>query len=127
MKTPTQHFISHFGLTFLVLLAALFWAAGCAGIVGHSDPLAGWKVDVLYQPDQAIIDDYLGYIHNLPSKDRNTVCSPSFLVDGAGRHAIDVEIIIAGKNASWHYAFIYDSNNKRISVTKFGYTRYQQG
>ena len=124
MKTPVIHFICRFGLTCLLLFFALLWTVGCA--TWRSDPLTGWKVDLHYQPDQAIVNDYQDYFRHLPANEGNDVGLPLYLSDGTGRHAINVEVFVKG-NASWHYAFIYDSNNKRVSVTKYGYSRYQQG
>ncbi len=46
------------------------------------------------------------------------------LEDGTGQHAVSIEIFEKHKNASWHYVLIYDKENKRMRVIKYGYTRY---
>jgi len=125
MKIPVRHFISRFGLTFLVLFAAIFCVAGCAGVVGHSDPLAGWHVCSSAETqkiDKFIKADYQSFFQTL---EENNIIGPSFLLqDGKGQHALEVEVTPIGKNASWHYALIYDENNRRIKTIKHNYTRY---
>ena len=127
MKTHARHFIKRFGSVLLVLIVAPLWLAGCAGMLDQSDPPAGWKVDFRNQPDQAVVKDYRDYIQHQPSNVKDNVGPIGYLTDAAGRHAVDVEIFVPGKNALWHYFLIYDSNNKRVSVTKYGYARFQQG
>ena len=127
MKAPVKHFISRFGLTCLALFFTLLWTGGCA--TWRSDPLAGWKVDFQHEPDRAVLSDYQQYMQQL-LLNKNLYANPDialYLSDGTGRHAINVEVFVKGKNASWHYAIIYDNNNRRVSVTKFGYSRYQRG
>jgi hypothetical protein len=110
--------------TFGILSAALIWSVGCAGFSNHSDSLAGWKADLNHQPDPAILKDCQDYIQHQPSNIRDNVGPIGYLTDGAVRHAVDVEIFVPGKNALWHYFLIYDTNNKRIKVIKYGYTRF---
>jgi len=122
MKTPAGYFINHLGLTFLVLAVALFWTAGCAT---HSDPLAGWHLCSnadTQKIDQFIKADYQSFFQSL--RERNMIGPYFLLEDGKGHHALEVEVTPIGKNASWHYALIYDENNRRIKTVKYNYTRY---
>jgi len=88
--------------------------------------LAGWKV-LLGQNgenlDKAIKPDYQDYIQKVHPKE--DVGSIFLLEDGTGQHAVSIEIFIKGENASWQYALIYDKDDKRIKVIKYGYRRYE--
>jgi len=66
--------------------------------------------------------DYQDYMQKLPPKKRERVSFVNTLEDGNGQHAIVVEMWVTG-NTSWHYALIYDKDNKRIKVVKYGYSR----
>jgi len=123
MKMPVKKFISRFGLTFFVLVAALFWVAGCASLVPcNPDPLAGWKVlttGEARQLNQSIKDDSQKYIHTLPSDDQNGLTESSlwYYEDGTGQHAVRFE---TGKHGtSWAHVLIYDKDNKRTKVIKY--------
>ncbi len=110
-----------------ILLAALVWTAGCIPFVHHSDPLAGWKV--LFSQDsnkldKAIRDDYQDYIQKMSPKQRNHVGPIQLFEDGTGQHAVKFEVFENNTNASWQHVLIYDKENKRIKVIKYGYTRY---
>jgi hypothetical protein len=108
--------------TFCILLAAIVWIVGC---VSTTNPLPAWKADLDENPNQTIVKDYQDYIQKLPPKERNYIGPVFYLEDGTGQHAISVEVFVKGKNASWHYAIIYDKENKRVKVIKYGYARYQ--
>jgi hypothetical protein len=124
MKTPVRHFINRFGLTFLVLLAALFWAAGCA--TRTPDPLAGWRFSSLnnLHSNKAITDDYQDYIQKLPSKKRQFVGAVDFFEDGMGQHAVDIKMGVDG--TWWEHVLIYDKENKRIKVVRYADGKYSQ-
>jgi hypothetical protein len=107
-----------------LLLTIIALLTGCAGLVHHPDPLAGWKVDFDHQPDRAIVKDYQGFIQKLPPDQRGYNVGPiQFYEDGTGRHAIGFEVFV-GTYTSWHYLLIYDTENKRAKVIKYGHTRY---
>jgi hypothetical protein len=108
--------------TFCILLAALVWAAGCASRT--PDPLVGWKVDFDHQPDQAIVKDYQDFIQKLPAKERDYVGTTDFVEDGTGQHAVSIEVFSNHTNAAWRYALIYNKENKRIKVIKYGFRRF---
>ncbi|HSY75055.1 MAG TPA: hypothetical protein VK810_06270 [Dongiaceae bacterium] len=110
----------------LALCAMIFSGCSCSTPKPTPDPLAGWQKDYTPDPsDQIIEKDYQDYIQKLPPEERNYVGPVFYFKDGTGQHAVDVQVSLKGKNASWHYAFIYDKENKRIKVIKYGYTRYQ--
>jgi hypothetical protein len=124
MKTLIKYSIKHFGLVFLVLSAVVIWSAGCAGIVHDPDPLAGWHFYSRVKVPKAITDDYQDYIQQLPPEERNYVGDISFFEDGAGQHAVSIQIYAHDKPAYWRYALIYDKENRRIKVIKYDYSRY---
>ena len=89
----------------------------------HSDPLAGWKVDLDHDPDQAILNDYQAYINDLAPKLKNGVGPMQYLEDGSGQHAI--LIAIAQNGTDWGHVLIYDKNNKRIKIIKYVMGHYR--
>jgi hypothetical protein len=107
---------------------------GCSSSKPTPDPLAGWTSrgfdDYLpslqrhhYQLDKAITDDYQDFI-----KKNNLILSGAitgFYEDGTGQHAVEFIAFPHGENATWNYVLIYDKENQRIKVIKYGYTRYQ--
>ncbi|HEX3856071.1 MAG TPA: hypothetical protein VHY30_02105 [Verrucomicrobiae bacterium] len=128
MKIQTKSPIKHFGYFRIILpifLAVFIGVVGCA--TQEPNPLAGWHFSSLdnLHSNKAIMDDFQDYIQKLPPKERNYVGSVFYFEDGTGQHAIDVEIFVKGQNASWHYAIIYDKENKRVKAIKYGYSRYQ--
>jgi hypothetical protein len=110
-------------LLFYILLAVFVSVVGCTE-KPVSVPLAGWKVDVHEQPSQAVMKDYQDYIQTLPPNEKNYIGPFSYLEDGTGQHAIDVEIFVKGEYASWHYAIIYDKHDTRVKVVRYGYAKY---
>ena len=112
--------IKNFWLIFMVLLTSLFWNAGC---VTQPDPLAGWKRLGFNSPNKAITDDYQDYIqqHNM----RGYAGPIQFFEDGTGQHVVEFEVFEHKRNVSWQYAIIYDKENKRIKVVKYGWRSYQ--
>jgi hypothetical protein len=123
MKTLITNFAKCSWLIILILVAALFWTAGCA--TQKPDPLAGWKLSYSQNPKDLgpeIMADYQDYIQKLSPKDRGHISYSGAFEDGTGQHAISIEIYVTG-NTSWHYALIYNKENKRIMVIKYGYSR----
>ena len=119
LKNPSKHF----RLISPILLAVLVCTAGCA--TQKPNPLAGWKFCFSQDPKNlgpAIMADYQDYIQKLSPKDRSHIGGFNTFEDGTGQHAIMIEIFVTG-NTSWHDALIYDKENKRIKVIKYGYRR----
>lgn len=122
MKTSIKQLINHFGLTFLVMLTAFVWAVGCAGLGHHPDPLAGWKVDFHYPPNQTIVNDYQDYIQKLPPGEKKYLGPSEYFEDGTGQHAVRISVLLNG--TEWAHILIYDKDNKRIRVIKYAAGRY---
>jgi hypothetical protein len=122
MKPPIKNSTKRFWLIFPILLAALVWTVGCA--TQTPDPLTGWHFYSRTKVSQAITDDYQDYIQTLSLNRKQDVGDVSFFEDGTGQHAVSIEIFGKNKSASWHYAIIYDKENKRIKVIKYGYRTY---
>jgi hypothetical protein len=123
MKTPINNSAKYFWLIYPVLLAALVWTAGCA--TQTPDPFAGWKLCYSQNPKDLgpeIMADYQDYIQKLPPKNHGHIGITYIFEDGTGQHAISIEIFVTG-NTSWRYALIYDKENKRVKVIKYGYRR----
>lgn len=123
MKTPIKNPIKLFWLIFPALLAAIVLAVGCAGLVHHPDPLAGWKYDFSHQPIPAIESDYQDYIQKLPPEERKNIGPIHTYVNGAGQHAVRITIPING--TSWQHVLIYNKDNKRIKTIKYSSGGYR--
>jgi hypothetical protein len=89
--------------------------------------LAGFHFSSLnnLHSNKVITDDYQDYIQKLPPTESKFVGPIGFSEDGTGRHAVSVEIFEANKNSSWQHVLIYDKENKRIKVIKYGHRKYQ--
>ena len=108
--------------TFCILLAMFVFVVGCA--TWTSDPLVGWKCTGFESPNKAITADYQSFIQTLPPNQRGYNVGPiQFFEDGTGQHAVMFEDFVSG-NSSWHYALIYDKENKRVKVIRYGHSRY---
>jgi uncharacterized protein YceK len=94
------------------------------------DPLKGWTYhpfpenrrfgSVTNTLDKAIVDDYQGYI---AKKGLSAAVVSGFYEDGQGHRAVEFEASASG-NESWHFAIIYNKQNKRVKVVRFGRERY---
>jgi len=124
MHTPINNPTKCFWLIYPILLAALVWTAVCASQT--PDPLVGWHVSSLNDLDlnKAINDDYRDFIQKLPAKERDYVGTTDFFEDGTGKHAVSIDVFSNHTNAAWRYALIYNKDNKRIKVVKYGYHRF---
>jgi hypothetical protein len=123
MKTQARHFISRFGLAFLVLFAAIFWVAGCA--TRTPEVLAGFHFSSLKNLDssKAITDDFQDYLQKLSPEERKYAGPHEYFEDGTGQHAIRIET--DQYNERWYHVLIYDKENKRIKVIKYCEGRIQ--
>jgi len=119
MKTPIKGSVEQFGLTCLLLVAAIFWITGCSAPKPPSDPLAGWRelVKESDKPNQAITDDFHRYIQSLQAKERESATYVHYYEDGEGQHALRFEVPING--ADWAHVLIYNKENKRIKAIKY--------
>jgi len=104
-------------LSCCALLVAFVWVVGCSAPKPAPDPLAGWKLVYLSEPDKAIVEDYQSYIQNLPTSERKFVGPIFFFEDGTSQHAIRFEIALDG--IDWAHVLIYDRDDKRIKVIKY--------
>jgi hypothetical protein len=84
--------------------------------------LAGWQMD-FSKTDPIIEKDYQDYIQKLPANDQKYTSVNGYYKDGTGQHAIQMEVLVGGKDSWDHYLF-YDKNNKRIKVEKIHRGRY---
>ena len=125
MKTQFKNPINKFAPIFLILISTFILGFGCNTSKPTPDPLAGWKMDFHEQPSQAIEKDYHDYIQKLPPKQKGPAGSVHFFEDGTGRHAVSIEVFENNDNASWQHVLIYDKEDKRINVIRYGYRRYQ--
>jgi len=124
MKTLITNSAKCSWLIIPILVAALFWTAGCT--TQEANPLAGWKLCFSQDPKNlgpAIMADYQDFIQKLPPKERDYAGIMNTFEDGTGQHAVRILVSSNHTNAAWYYALIYDKENKRIKVIKYGYFR----
>jgi hypothetical protein len=97
----------------------LICLAGCAG-APPADPLKGWTSSISQDPKDynAITPDFRDYMAHQDAEPYH-VTAPEFFEDGAGRHAVRVEIFEKSKNSSWTHVLIYDKENRRTNVVKY--------
>jgi hypothetical protein len=79
MKTQISNALKFFCLSSFILLAAFICATGCAGLVHHSDPLAGWRLCSSDELNKIILTDYQDYIAKLSDDKKNISAQFSFL------------------------------------------------
>jgi hypothetical protein len=72
---------------------------------------------VVLDSNKAISDDYHDYISKLSPEERKYVGPLQFFEDGAGQHAVEIEIALNG--TWWFHVLIYDKNNQRVKVIKY--------
>jgi len=120
---------------FCFLLALFLCGFGCTSSKPTPDPLAGW----IFKPfpgselppyghntnhlDKVIIDDYQDFIAKSRLLLRGGIAG--FYEDGTGQHAVEFEAFTPDVYEAWHYVLIYDRENKRIKLIKYGRTRFQ--
>jgi hypothetical protein len=118
----SKYLIPWISLTVLALLQVLI-IIGCAATKPAPDPLIGWSLEPIRQPDATIVKDYHDYIQNLPPKIRPYAQGPFwFLKDDTGKHAIKFEIPLNG--ALTEHVLIYDKDDYRIKVIVYSGGRY---
>jgi hypothetical protein len=126
VKTITNYFANYFRFPLFILSAAFALAVGCAAPkpVPTPSPLEGWKLDLVNQPDQAIVADYKNYILQMPPEEGKYAQGPFwFLKDGKGQQAITFEIPL--NNVLWEHVLIYDKDNRRVKAIKYSNGHYR--
>jgi len=80
------------------------------------EALKGWKAtnDL---PADTVVTDYNEYIEKLPKAERPGVSDVKYYVDGTGRNAVAVLVIVG--DTQWTHLLVYDKQDKRTGVTKF--------
>jgi hypothetical protein len=126
MKTQFKNPINKFAPIFLMFMTVFLLGFGCNTSKPTPDPLAGFHVTSLVDLDnnKAITDDYKDYIQKLPPKEKQYFGPTFYFEDGTGQHAVEIEVLIGGKD-SWMHILIYDKYNKRIKTIKYYNGRYQ--
>jgi hypothetical protein len=132
-ETIINKFVNRSGLTFLLLLALLVSAGGCATGSRH-DPLEGWKdlctADIVKGCPfgQTIKDDYQNYIQKLPLFERSSVRDSNiqFYEGLDGQRAVKITTYGKGFIGGiwWEHILIYDSSDKRIKSIKHKVGRF---
>jgi hypothetical protein len=108
-----------------IFLVMLLFGCSCRAPKATGDPLVGWHCIGFASDDvpKAIRDDYQTYIQQ--NGMAGYVGPIRFFENRIGGHAIEFEAFERNKNASWHYAFIYNGDNKRVNCIRYHYSRYQ--
>ena len=79
------------------------------------EALKGWKATPDL-PDDTVVTDYNEYIEKLPKAERPGVSNVKYYVDGAGRNAVAVLVVVDGTR--WTHLLVYDKQLNRTGVTK---------
>ena len=132
-ETIINKFVNRSGLTYLLFLALLISAAGCATGSSH-DPLEGWKdLGSIYEVKvcpfgQTIKDDYQNYIQNLSQDERRSVRDIDIeFYDGInGQRAVKITTYTGGfiGKILWERILIYNASDKRIKAIKYKRGRF---
>ena len=87
-----------------------------AGATAGPEALKSWKAtnDL---PADTVVTDYNEYIEKLPKAERPGVSDVKYYVDGTGRNAVAVLVIVG--DTQWTHLLVYDKQDKRTGVTKF--------
>lgn len=111
----------------LALCAMVIVGCRCSTSSPTPNPLAGFHVSSLGNLDsnKTITNDYQDYLQKLPAEQSGYIGTKFFYENEMGQHALSIQIFEGNKNASWQHVLIYDSNNKRIKVVRYDYTKYE--
>ena len=134
MKAIIKYSVHYFCFA-LALFVVLVSGCRCTPSKPPPDPLSGWT----FKPfpgwelppnahntnslSKAIIDDYQNFISNNKLMLRGPVTG--FYENKLGQQAAEFEAFIPDDYVSWHYVLIYNDEQKRIKVIKYGRTKYQ--
>jgi hypothetical protein len=117
--------ITRFTFLFILLAASICWT-GCEMFASHTNPLVGWQKDYNSRPgDQVIEKDCNDFIKTFQPVGERPAQITGLYKDGTGQHAANIEIFKYHQNASCQYFLIYDKDDKRIKVIKYGCGSYQ--
>jgi hypothetical protein len=118
-------------MRFTHLLSALFVITlflAFNGCTPHSDPMKGWKelgrLSNTAAPE-TITKDAQTFIQTLPATEKvasGEDYNVTYWEDVIGQHAVVLNTPHDGEH--WHYALIYDQNNRRIKVIKYSTGSY---
>lgn len=123
MRNSLKYYASVAAL--LALVAAIVLGCGRSDSKAIPDPLAGWQKAYKEEPSQAIEKDYRDFIQKLQSEGKGQAQVTGYYKNESGQHLINIEIFEHDKNASWQYALVYDKDDKRVKMIKYGYVEYQ--
>jgi hypothetical protein len=122
MKVITKSFANYF---LFVLVLCITIVSGCSCTAPKPtkptpDPLAGfhWSSLVNLNANEAIKNDYNDYINQLSPQEQKGRGTILYWEDGTGQHAVQIEVLIGGKE-DWCHILIYDKENKRIKTIKY--------
>jgi hypothetical protein len=121
------------GYIFALSMAVLFGCT-CAAPKPEPDPLSGWTFRAFdeysvpgkeghYHVEKSVTDDYEAFIKTNNLKVFGAITG--FFEDGTGQRAVEFEAFPGEPNASWSYVLIYNKENRRVKVIRYGYKRYQ--
>lgn len=125
MKFDSKHITKLLWTTFVVMTMIAFLEAGCAK-QSTPDPLAGWNLCSDQDPaklGKAIQADYQDYIQKLPPEEKKFAYYAHSFENGAGQHAVQIEIPLNG--TWWEHILIYSTNSNRIKTIKYSKGSYQ--
>jgi hypothetical protein len=123
MKTQFKNPANNLVLFFLALMAMFICGCGCNTSKPTPDPLAGWKKDFAPQLDPVIAKDCQDYIQTLTPDERQSYQINGYYNDGAGQHAVQIEVALNG--TWWRHILVYDKDNKRIKTIKYSHGGYR--
>ena len=116
-----------------LLIAIYLGVSACAPPVPHNDPMQGWQeVRTFAEPfyktvpiPKTIRQDVQAFIRTLSGQekyDTEADFNELYWEDGTGQHAVVFNVPHDGEH--WHYALIYDRNNRRVKVLKYSTGSY---
>jgi hypothetical protein len=126
--------VNHAIWLILALSMTVIFGCTCAAPKNEPDPLTGWTFRTFdeflpsayqqhYHLEKSVTDDYETFIKTNNLKTFGPITG--FFEDGTGQRAVEFEAFPGEPNASWNYVLIYNKENKRIRVIRYGYKRYQ--
>jgi hypothetical protein len=124
MESEFKKVIKNVSLICLVFISLFTFGCGCNTSKPASDPLAGWKMELLEEPNSILKKDRDDFVENLSPKGKKITGPSWYYTDGKGQHAVTVEVFVGG-TASWSYILIYNKEGQRVKVIKYHYTKYQ--
>ena len=91
------------------------------------DPLADWKRSPAGEANTMVMEDYQGYIQQLPPDQKKSLIVNDNMIrlfeDGTGLHAVQIKILV-GKTL-WKHVLFYNEANKRTAIMKYANGHYR--